>query len=286
MTSNATSELNLLVAQAQGGDQRALEDVVSAIQDQVHHLAVRMLVNLEDARDATQDILILVITKLSTFRGESSFRTWVYRVAAHYLLDTKRRRAPQLTFDAFEADLEDGLVADPAPMADEIELLNELRVSCTMAMLLCLDVPHRVAYVLGDVLELDHTEAAQILGISKVNYRKRLSRARADVVAFTSRACGLASDQASCNCPRRLPAAVGLGRVRRDRYVVAGTPSYEVVRQQARTLEGELKVLTLQRATSLYRSPVDFGAEVKRLVSGITHHQPNGGTTVDADAVE
>jgi DNA-directed RNA polymerase specialized sigma24 family protein len=101
-----------------------------------------MLLHLEDARDATQDILILVVTKLSTFRRDASFRTWVYRIAVNYLLDEKRRRDPQLTFADFEADLKDGLVADPAPPADYVELLNELRVSCTMAMLLCLDVPH------------------------------------------------------------------------------------------------------------------------------------------------
>ena len=259
--------LQAQVVRAQSGDQAALEQVVRAIQDQIHHLAVRMLFHLEDARDATQDILILVVTKLSTFRRDASFRTWVYRIAVNYLLDEKRRRGPQLTFADFEADLKDGLMADPAPPADHVELLNELRVSCTMAMLLCLDVPHRVAYVLGDVLELDHTEAAKVLGISKANYRKRLSRARADVVAFTSRVCGLANDQAPCSCERRLPAANRLGRIQRDTYALPGTPAYEEVRRHARALQGELKVLSLQRATPQYRSSTDFAAAVRRLVA-------------------
>ena len=66
-------DLQVQVARAQSGDQVALEQVVRAIQDQIDHLAVRMLFHLEDARDATQDILILVVTKLSTFRGDASF---------------------------------------------------------------------------------------------------------------------------------------------------------------------------------------------------------------------
>ncbi len=85
-----STNLNTLASDAQQGDQEALEEIVRQIQDRVHHLAMRMLVNPEDALEATQEILILVITKLSTFRGDSAFQTWVYRVAANYLLSEKK----------------------------------------------------------------------------------------------------------------------------------------------------------------------------------------------------
>ena len=75
--------LYTIIKNAQNGDQLALEQVVRSIQDNVHHLAMRILVNPEDAFDATQEILILVITKLSTFEGRSNFNTWVYRVAVN-----------------------------------------------------------------------------------------------------------------------------------------------------------------------------------------------------------
>ena len=176
-----SENLNNLVSAAQQGDKNALEDLVRRIQDRVHHLAMRMLVNPDDAMEATQEILILVITKLSTFRGDSAFQTWVYRVAANYLLTARkiRERDHGLNFELFRADLENGLVA--APTAEDTVMLNELRIACTMAMLLCLDLKHRIAYVLGDILELEHGDAAGILGISKANYRQRLSRARGEV---------------------------------------------------------------------------------------------------------
>ena len=101
-----------------------------------------------------------MVTKLSTFAFKSAFRTWVFRVASNYLLDESRRRAaePTLTFDDYRADLEADL-RGPVDFADSPEyplLLNEVRLGCTMAMLLCLDRKHRLAYVLGDIFELDH----------------------------------------------------------------------------------------------------------------------------------
>jgi RNA polymerase sigma factor (sigma-70 family) len=78
-------ELRDLVAQAVAGDRHAVEELLTAIQGDVYNLAVRMLWSSDDAADATQEILMKVVTRLSSFRGESTFRTWVYRVAANHL---------------------------------------------------------------------------------------------------------------------------------------------------------------------------------------------------------
>src|SRR5262245_1976161 len=77
------------VRAAQRGDRQALERVVRAIQDDVFHLAVRVLGDPEEARDASQEVLVRVVTRLGSFRGESRFRTWVYRVATNALLDVR-----------------------------------------------------------------------------------------------------------------------------------------------------------------------------------------------------
>lgn len=264
-------DLDSLVIDAGKGDRDALDALVRAIQDPVHHLAMRILVDPEEAREATQEILILVVTRLSTFEGRSAFKTWVYRVAVNYLLDSKRvrDRDPGLTFELFEDDLHSGLVAEPEPSGEDRVLLNELRISCTMAMLLCLDLKHRVAFVLGDILEFDHAEAAAVLLISKANFRQRLSRARADVVAFTARSCGLATAEARCRCPRRLPAAIAQGRVRPERPVYArpGAPGYDEVRMQAAALEGALRTLALQRGTPRFGAPEDLAAKLTEIVS-------------------
>ncbi len=94
-------------------------------------------------------------------------------MAVRYLVSAKkvRDRDLGLTFDAFAADLEDGLVSEPPKAPDDVLLLNELRISCTMAMLLCLTMDLRLAYVLGDILELEHGEASSILEIAPAAYR-------------------------------------------------------------------------------------------------------------------
>ena len=68
------------IEDAKNGDRAALEAVVRDVQDNVHRLAMRILVNPDDALEATQEILITVVTKLSTFEGRSAFKTWVYQI--------------------------------------------------------------------------------------------------------------------------------------------------------------------------------------------------------------
>jgi RNA polymerase sigma factor (sigma-70 family) len=259
------------VQSAQAGDKQALETILAGTQNQIHALARRILVNPEDAKEATQEILILVLTKLSTFRGDSAFSTWVYRVAVRYLLTTKkiRDRDLGLTFDMFAADLETGLVADPPKAPDDALMLNELRVSCTMAMLLCLKMDLRLAYVLGDIFELDHGEASEILELAPATYRKRLSRARADVEAFTSRRCGVVNVTAKCSCPRRLPASIKMGRIQAGHYPNSGeaAESYPEIREQVGSVIESLKTFKLQRSVPHHKCPEDIRAALTEILS-------------------
>lgn len=79
-----------LVAQAQAGDKDALERLVRRHQPWVFNIAIRMMWRRDLAEDATQEILIKIVTKLSTFRGESQFRTWLYRIAVNHLLNVRK----------------------------------------------------------------------------------------------------------------------------------------------------------------------------------------------------
>jgi RNA polymerase sigma factor (sigma-70 family) len=269
-----TDNINILVAKAQNGDKLALEQLVSEIQAQIYHLSMRMLVDPEQALDATQEILIILITKLSTFEHASKFQTWVYRVATNYLINSKKAQTRDmgLSFPMFgqmlETDLDQNAMVDPAPSPDQAVLLNELRISCTMAMLLCLDLKHRVAYVLGDILELEHNEAADILNITSQNYRKRLSRARNEVIKFTAQKCGIANDNAKCSCPARLPDAIKNGRVNASNiaYAQDDAPDYLDVLKQVNEVVDELKVFKLQNATPNFKPPEDLAAKVKAIV--------------------
>lgn len=257
------------IESAKGGNAKALETLVRGIQDRVYRLALRMLADPNAAQDATQEILIRIVTKLSTYRGESSFETWTYRVATNYLLTARKiiAKDPELSFQMFADDLLDGLVDEQNMAPEDHVMLNELRLRCTMAMLLCLDRDHRAAYVLGEVLELDHAEAAEVLDISPGNFRKRLSRARARVQDFTAATCGLANPDAPCSCRKRLPAALASGRIGFSPSTeLSEAPKFSEAKNLASKTQTDLVAAKLQRATGPLTSIKDYAAEVLRLI--------------------
>jgi DNA-directed RNA polymerase specialized sigma24 family protein len=164
-----------LVAAAVGGDQRALEQLLRVVVDDGRRIAQRMMWHPQDAEDATQEILVKVATRLRTFRGDARLTTWVH--------------------------LDDELLA------------QEVMVGCAQGMLLCLDREHRMAYVLGEVLEFSSDEAADVCGIAPAAFRKRLQRARERIRQFMESHCGLLGPGNACRCQRRIGAAIKRRRV-------------------------------------------------------------------------
>src|SRR6266404_1759815 len=81
-----------LVLRARSGDHQALEELVQRHQTWIYNIAIRMLHHPQDAEDATQEILIKVLTRLSSFEGRSSFRTWLYRIVVNHVLNMRRGR--------------------------------------------------------------------------------------------------------------------------------------------------------------------------------------------------
>jgi len=253
--------LEQLARLAQAGNREALEHLVELIQDMVYGLALRMLWHTEDARDATQEILIRVITRLGSFRGESKFTTWVYRVAANYLTDVRKSRLEeqQYTFERFSEELDEGLSDAPIQSEPEIDkalLLEEIKVGCTLGMLLCLDRAHRLAYILGEILEIESREAAEILDITPSAFRKRLSRARADIVGFMKKKCGLVYPDNRCRCRRRVNYALKRGRINTKQLQFAHDAGQAI--RFPEVLSEIRKLEQAQACTALYRSHPDF----------------------------
>jgi RNA polymerase sigma factor (sigma-70 family) len=85
-----------LVQQATSGDRVALEQLVLRHQAWIYNIAVRMVFQPQDAEEVMQEVLVKVIIKLSTFKGESNFRTWLYHIVANHVLNMKRRSAETL----------------------------------------------------------------------------------------------------------------------------------------------------------------------------------------------
>ena len=245
------------IARARRGDSAALEALIAEIQGKVYDLAVRMLWHPEDAKDATQEILFRVVTHLGSFRGESNFFTWVYRIAANHLLSWRKSRAEaqELTFEAFGKDLEEGL-SDIPRGADDLVLLQEIRVGCTLGMLLCLDRSHRLSYILGEILELDSKEAASILGINRATFRKRLERARSSILEFMQARCGLANPENRCRCSRRIDRAIELGRLNPGSLLFAG--DHLNAQEFPKILSDIRKLRAMQRTVALFRSHPEY----------------------------
>ena len=270
----AGDALDELARRACEGDRESLERLVASLQDQVYGLALRMLWHPEDARDAAQEILIRIVTRLKTFRGDSSVRTWAYRVAANHLLTARKSRLERqrYTFKRFGDELGEGLADEQAAPAgsDQALLLEEVKIGCTLGMLTCLDRPHRLAYVLGEILELEGHEAARVLGISPAAFRKRLSRARQAIVAFTRAQCGLVSPERPCRCSRRLPQALRSGRVARDALLfatdVARAQQFPRVLAEVRRLEDVRRAAALFRSHPPVSAPKEVLAGIRRLV--------------------
>ena len=166
-----SDELASLVEQARGGVLDALEQLILAVQHRIYGLALRMLAVPEDAQDATQEILVKLVTGLASFRGESSFTTWAYRVAGNHLLNMRRRNTsrPERSFSQLEADLGTGLryePPDPRASIDDELLTEEIRLGCTLGILQCLDAEQRLAYILGEVIQVSGEEGGVILAIT------------------------------------------------------------------------------------------------------------------------
>jgi len=263
--------LEELVRQAQGGDAAALEQIVRAVQDDVFGLALRMLGHPDDARDAAQEVLIRVMTKLSTFQGESRFRTWVYRVAANGILNFRTElRTPERSFGEAGAQLDDALDAYEAAPTSEPErevLVNEVKVACTHGMLLCLDRPHRLAYVLGEILEFSGDDAAAMLEISPVAFRKRLSRAREEMETFLQKQCGLANPANRCRCAKLVPTAIASGVVDPRRLVLGGLKTKQADRLRV-DIEEIRTAAQVFRSLPSYAAPADFAAKVQGWLGG------------------
>lgn len=198
-----------LVAQARGGDLDALDTLVRRHQSWVFNLALRMVWRRDVAEDATQEILIKAVTKLSTFAGNSAFRTWLYRIAVNHLLNVRKSEMEErkMTFTDMGASL-DGVPDEELPdqRALPVEtkvLVEEAKLGCITAMLMCLDRRQRLAFILGEVLGESSEVGATALDESAANFRQLLARARKDLYQFMNDKCGLVNSANPCRCARK-----------------------------------------------------------------------------------
>jgi RNA polymerase sigma-70 factor (ECF subfamily) len=184
MTSSAEEDRRL-VARAREGDYDAFESLVSKYERRVFQLAGRIVGREHDAEEVVQQTFLSVIEHLDGFRGDSSFYTWLMRIATNHALALLRKRSVRRYVPLGEDRSEESYGDVPHPQfiaewretPDEIASRRETRQLLTDAMNE-LDEKYRLVFLLRDVQGFSTAETAEALGISVSNVKVRLLRAR------------------------------------------------------------------------------------------------------------
>ena len=199
------------------GDKNALQNLIVRHQLFVYNLALKMTNSTQDAEDLTQEAFIKAITGLSKFQGKSNFRTWLYRITVNHLLNTKKQKSEYsvVNFESYFNSI-DSMPSSELNEQEQSELketIEELRISCTTGMLMCLSKEQRMVYVLGELFDIDHNMGSEILEISPGNFRVKLMRARKDIYQWMNNKCGLVNKDNPCRCSKKTKGYVKAGKV-------------------------------------------------------------------------
>ncbi len=213
-----------LIAAFLEGDQSAFEELARRYETQVFNLAYRILGNRSDALDVSQEVFILLFRKLGTFRSESRFSTWLYRVATNACRDYTRKKRYHLSLaDRADEDMpewEEMLPGD-AENPDDLLIVTELRERVRTAIRE-LPLKFREVVFLHDIEGYSYGEVSEILGISLGTVKSRLNRARRRL-AQELRGLAEPTENAPASKPVEEGTAVrdegfsGDGKTRRDR---------------------------------------------------------------------
>ncbi len=266
-----------LVAQAQSGSRDALEQLVTRHQRWIYNVVLRMVCLPQDAEDITQEILIKLVTKLSTFEGRSSFRTWLYRIAVNHVLNMKRTRLEEFgwTFESYAGGLKnapDQELPDPRHVPVDLQLLvDEARLGCTAGMLLCLSREQRLVYILGEIFGVTDIVGGELLEVSRDNFRQKLARARRDLHHFMDNECGLVNAANPCRCAKKTQAFMRAGYVDPSNLLFAKGHMTKV-RELAPKAHGQLEALDeayaeIHREHPFQAGP-DFVSALRKLIGG------------------
>jgi RNA polymerase sigma factor (sigma-70 family) len=158
-------------------------------------LGITKKMSVAEPEDVVHDVLIKVLLNLRQFELRSSFTTWLYRITMNQIF--KHRQEKKMLPLEMASEIEERITADDLPSGEAMVK------SYFFGMLICLDEEQRSSIILSDLFKMDHTEASEILAISRDNFRKRLSRSRKDMKYWTEKKCSLVFPGAECKCNRK-----------------------------------------------------------------------------------
>lgn len=246
------------------GDRKSLEQLVQSIQGLVFNLSLRFLWSREDAEDATQEILLKIITNLSKFNGQSKFQTWAYRVATNYLINLKKTQIETVltSFDVYADDLKTYKGPLEYNLPDKELLEKEMKTSCTLAMLQCLSRDLRMTFILGNILKVKSHIGAEITETTPENFRKRLEKSRKVLSAFLNGNCGVYNPSNSCRCTNRINTALTCGRI--EKHQLNFADKIEIYNEE---MEELCSLTGIYQNHGSFKGNTDFMEQLNQLLS-------------------
>jgi len=272
MKNITNEELLTLIGKATAGDKESLETVILSVQDLVFNLSLRMLGTFPDAEDATQDILLKIMTHLSSFKGESTFSTWVFRIATNHLKNYQKHMFAKypLSFEFYGDDIKNGKISDVPDLSQNVEksiLAEELKLSCTNVMLQCLDTESRCIFILGTMFKVDSRIAGDILGITPEAYRKRLSRIRAKMADFLKEYCGEYGN-GKCRCADRVNYAIQNHRIHPTQLPFTSAVPKSTMLEVKQAMENIDDLSQEFAFCKIYQSPASLKEFIQKFLDG------------------
>lgn len=255
-----------LIADAVAGNKQALENLIKKHQHYIYNISLRLFGDPNDAMDATQEVLIKMMTSLHSFQGKSRFSTWLYRIALNHFLNRPKNRI-EVLYESNAAAMS-GFADDASDMVDEV-LIEETRQKCATAMLLCLNREQRLLYIIGDVFSADHQLGASLFELTPENYRIKLYRARKDLYNFVSGKCGIMNPANACRCPKKTKTLVAKGIVQKDALQFNTDYTQKVKDLLAEQQDRVADTIRFELNGLFQNSPFQVKAALDNLVNGL-----------------
>lgn len=207
------------------------------LQNRIFNISLRYICDFAVAEDAVQDIMLKIMKNFNTLREKEKFIPWALTITANHLKNLKKElnKFHFMNFDIMEKDCSINMPDNTPSEFEEFEkeqLLAELKISCSQAMLMCLSDQERLIYILSSMFGFNSKTGGEILEISSDNFRQKLSRIKRKMKSFLEKNCGLVNSSSVCKCNKRISYAVESKRIFRNSFQFTSSkylpPEFEI----------------------------------------------------------